>query len=274
MASSGTFGFGLGRGLFLVCGLAGGLLIGFILVPLLDLSLTPSPAELASAARNQDVRQAIALSLGAAALTALFALLLGVPLAYGLARLPPRARAVISAVVDLPLAVPHTVAGIALLMAFGRRGVLGAPAASLFGVQFWGSLAGIVVAMLFVSVPYTVNAARLSFEAIDPRLEQVGRTLGLGPWAVWLRVTLPLARHGILTGLTLTYARAISEFGAVIILAYYPMTAPIQIYTLFLESGLNQSAAAAVLLLAVCLVLFLLFRMLNGWRMASSGAGR
>ena len=268
------FWFGQGRGLFLLCSLAGGLLIAFILVPLLDLSLTPSPTELAGAARDQSVRRAIELSLEAAALTALLALLLGVPFAYGLARLPQGARAAVSAVVDLPLAVPHTVAGMALLMAFGRHGVLGAPAESLLGLKFWGSLAGVVVAMLFVSVPYTINAARLSFEAVDPRLEQVARTLGLGPWATWRRVTLPLARRGILTGLTLTYARAISEFGAVIFLAYYPMTAPVQLYTLFLEAGLGQSAAAAVLLLIVCLVLFILFRVLTGSRLVTSGAGR
>ena len=217
---------------------------------------------LAEAAKDADLRAAITLSLEAAALTALLAGLLGVPLAYGLARSTSRAKPIIAAVVDLPLAVPHTIAGIALLMTFGRRGPLGAPAATLLGVQFWGTLWGIVAAMLFVSLPYTINAARIAIEAIDPRLEWVARTLGLGPWATWLRITLPLARRGILTGLTLTFARSISEFGAIIILAYYPMTAPVQIYTLFLRFGVDQAAAGSVLLLAICLGLFVLFRAL------------
>ena len=116
--------------------------------------------------------------------------------------------------------------------------------------------------MLFVSAPYTVNAARIGFEAVDPRLEKIARTLGLGPWRTFLRITLPLARRSIMTGVTLTYARSISEFGAVIILVYYPMTAPVKIYELFLRFGLDQAAGAAVLLLIVSLALFVLLRTL------------
>ena len=244
----------------LSCWLLGSMLIAFVIVPLLDLAGEPSLASLAGALRDTELRQAIVLSLTASFITALLAGVLGVPLAYALARSASRAKSVITAVIDLPLAVPHTVAGIALLMAFGRRGIFGAPAAAVFHLQFWGTLGGIVVGMLFVSVPYTVNAARIAIEAIDPRLEQVARTLGLGPWTTWLRVTLPLARRGILTGLTLTYARAISEFGAVVILSYYPMTAPVQIYTMFLRFGIDQAAAASVLLLVICLGLFVLLR--------------
>jgi molybdate/tungstate transport system permease protein len=262
------------RGLFLCCWLAGSLLVGFVVLPLLALALTPSAASLVAAARTPDLRAALWLSVLGSFLTALAAALLGVPLAYGLARTRFRGRSVIAALIDLPLAVPHTVAGIALLMVFGREGVLGAPAAALFGIRFWGTLWGIVAAMLFVSVPYTVNAARIGFEAVDPRLEQVARTLGLGPWAAWARVSLPLARHSILTGLTLTFARAISEFGAVVILVYYPMTAPVRIYTLFLRYGLDEAAAAAVLLLALCLALFVLFRALAYGRAVDAGAGR
>ena len=172
-------------------------------------------------------------------------------------------KGVIEALIDLPLAVPHTVAGIALLMVFGRQGVLGAPLEALVGLKFWGTLAGIVVAMLFVSAPYTVNAARIGFDAVDPRLEKIARTLGLNPWRTFWRITLPLARRGIMTGVTLTYARSISEFGAVVILVYYPMTAPVKIYELFLRFGLDQAASAAVLLLFVSLALFLLLRALS-----------
>lgn len=248
------------RSVLLLCWLIGGLLGAFIVLPLLAIAAAPGLAGLAEAAQTSDMWQALELSIEAAFASAVIAGVAGVPLAYLLARAAFPGKGLAAAIVDLPLAVPHTVAGIALLLVLGRRGIIGAPALSLLGLKFWGNFAGIVAAMLFVSVPYTVNAARIGFEAIDPRLEMIARTLGMGPWQSWLRVSLPLARRSILTGLTLTYARSISEFGAVIILAYYPMTAPVQIYTLFVRFGLDQAAAAAVLLLAVSLALFILFR--------------
>jgi molybdate/tungstate transport system permease protein len=244
----------------LVCWLVGSVLLAIIVLPLARLALQPSLADLAAAARDTEVREALWLSLAGAFLAALVSALLGVPLAYVLARGRFRGRGFVAALVDLPLSVPHTVAGIALLMVFGRRGILGEPAAALVGLRFWATLAGIVVAMLFVAAPYTVNSARIGLEAVDPRLEMVARTLGLGPWRVWFRITLPLAWHGIATGLTLTFARAISEFAAVSILVYYPMTAPVKIYELFLRFGLDEAASAAVLLLAMSLLLFVLFR--------------
>jgi molybdate/tungstate transport system permease protein len=238
----------------------GGLFVAFILLPLIVLGTTPAPASLARVAGMVEFRDALALSLEAAFLTALIAALIGVPLAYLLARSAFPGKSIVAAIIDLPLAVPHTVAGIALLMVFGRAGMLGAPANAIFGLKFWGTIAGVVVAMLFVAAPYTVNAARIGFEALDPRLEKIARTLGLGPWRTLWRVSLPLAWRSIMTGITLTYARAISEFGAVVILVYYPMTAPVQIYELFLRFGLDDASAAAVLLLTVSLALFILFR--------------
>lgn len=260
--------------LLLVFWLFGGLLLGFILLPLLRLALSETPEALARVAAMGDVRHAILLSLEAALIAALFSGLLGVPLAYLLARARFPGKAVVAAAVDLPLAVPHTVAGIALLFVLGRQGIIGAPALALFGLSFWGTLAGIVAAMLFVSIPYTVNAARIGFEAVDPRLEMTARSMGLGPWSVLRHITLPLARRGIITGLTLSYARAISEFGAVIILAYRPMTAPVMIYEFFLRFGLDDAAAMSVLLLAISLLLFILLRALAFGRLAAPGAGR
>jgi len=244
----------------LVFWLLGGVLLAIIALPLMRLALEPSLAGLLAAARDVDVRAALWLSLAGAFLAAIVSALFGVPLAYILARGRFRGRGLVAAIIDLPLSVPHTVAGIALLMVFGRRGIIGEPAEALLGLRFWSTLAGVVVAMVFVAAPYTVNSARIGFEAVDPRLEMVARTLGLGPWSVLRRITLPLAWHGIATGLTLTFARGISEFTAVAILVYYPMTAPVKIYELFLRFGLNEAAAAAVLLLALSLGLFVLFR--------------
>ena len=258
--------------LLLAFWLLGSLLLGFILLPLLRLAASQSGASLTRIAAMADVRQAIGLSLEGALLAATFSALLGVPLAYLLARARFPGRAVVAAVVDLPLAVPHTVAGIALLFVLGRQGILGEPLAAV-GLRFWGTLAGIVAAMLFVSLPYTVNAARIGFEAVDPRLEMTARTLGLGPWQVLRHISLPLARRSIMTGLTLTYARALSEFGAVVVLVYHPMTAPVMIYELFLRFGLDEAAGMSVLLLAISLALFILLRALAFGR-APAGQGR
>ncbi|HZB91842.1 MAG TPA: ABC transporter permease [Stellaceae bacterium] len=265
---------GEARSLFLVLWLFGGALLAFILLPLLRLAASQTLGSLAHVAAMAEVRRAITLSLEAALITALLAALFGVPLAYLLARARFRGRALVAAVIDLPLAVPHTVAGIALLFVLGRQGILGAPLGALLGLRFWGTLAGIVAAMLFVSIPYTVNAARIGFEAVDPRLEMTARTLGLGPWQVLRHVSLPLAWRSIMTGLTLTYARAISEFGAVVILVYHPMTAPVKIYELFLRFGLDEAAGMAVLLLLLSLALFILLRALAFGRTAPPGHGR
>ncbi len=254
--------------------LAGGLLLAFILLPILELFAVQTAGTILRVARQVDVRDALALSVVASLLTAVVAAVFGVPFALLLARAEFVGKSALAAIVDLPLTVPHTVAGIALLMVFGRQGVLGAPIGSLIGLRFWGTLAGIVVAMLFVSVPYTVNAARIAFENVDPRLEMVARTLGMGPLQVLARVTLPLAWRGIATGLTLTFARSISEFGAVVILVYYPMTAPVLIYEMFLRYGLENASAAAALLLLVSLVLFVLFRHVAYGSRRPVGGGR
>lgn len=249
------------RWLLFLFTLFGGLLLALILIPLLRMYTTQTPAGIMRVAGMEDVMSSIGLSLEAAFITALIAGVFGVPLAYILSRTSFPGKRVVEALVDLPLTVPHTVVGIALLYVFGRRGILGAPIAELTGLKFWGTLGGIVIAMLFVSVPYTVNSARIGFDGVDPRLEKVARTLGAGPWGVFVRVTLPLALRGILTGLMLTYARSISEFGAVIILSYYPMTAPVKIYDLFLQTGLSDSSAMAVLFLTIALILFIILRM-------------
>jgi molybdate/tungstate transport system permease protein len=246
--------------------LLGGLLLAFIVLPIVRLVTTSSVGSLRQAAETAAIRDATLLSLQAAAITAGIATFFGVPLAYLLARGTFRGRGLVQAVVDLPLVVPHTVAGIALLFLLGRTGWVGGPATHL-GVSFYGSQWGIVAAMLFVSCPFAVNSARVAFETIDPRLERAARSLGATPWHAFRRVTLPLGLRGVLTGAVLVYARSISEFGAVVIIAYYPATAPVQIYNLFLQTGLTASASAAVVLLIVALSTFLVFRTLASGRL-------
>jgi len=259
----------LNRLAFALLWLPGSILLLFILLPLIRMAWAQSWQSLRSVAAMPDVRSSIWLSVEMAAVTAMIAAVLGTPLAYFLARRDGWFKRILEAVVDLPLAVPHTIAGIALLFVFGRRGPIGALFAPL-GWEFWGTQAGIVAAMLFVSVPFMVNSARLGFAAVDPRLEKVARTLGASALEAFYRVDLPLAWRGILTGAVLTYARSISEMGAVMVIAYYPMTAPVKIYDLYLQTGLLQSSAAAVLLLVVTLSTFLALRALIDAKLRSA----
>ncbi|HYM14087.1 MAG TPA: ABC transporter permease [Dehalococcoidia bacterium] len=239
----------------------GGLLVAFIMLPLVRLTLATSPGELVDAGQRSDVRAAIRLSLQDAAVTAVVAAFLGVPLAFILSRSVFPGQRFVEAIVDLPLAVPHSVVGIALLFVFGRRGWIGAPADHI-GISFFGTQWGIVAGMLFVSAPFMVGSVRVALDAIDPRIERAARSLGATRAYAFRRVTLPLAARGIMTGLVLTYARSISEFGAIVILAYYPMTAPVKAYDLYLQNGLDASAAVSVLLLIVTLSTFVVFRAL------------
>ena len=246
--------------------LCGGLLIAFVVLPLVRLLTAVPVSALRSAAANAEIRDALTRSLVDASITAVIATVLGAPLGYLLARRAFPGRAVVEAVVDLPLAVPHTVAGIALLLVYGRAGWIGSPASNL-GVSFYGADAGIIVAMLFVSAPFAVDSAKVAFGSLDPGLEKAARSLGARPSYTFRRVTLPLAYRGVLAGGVLVYARSISEFGALAILAYYPVTAPVEIYNLFLRGGLTDAAAASVLLLIVTLATFLVLRVLVGGRL-------
>jgi len=241
--------------------LASGLLLAFIVLPLLRLATTSGWTSLTTAASQAEIRDAILLSMKDAAFTAVIAMVLSTPLAYLLAQKRLPAADIVQALVDLPLAVPHTVAGIALLFLLGRRGWIGAPASHI-GVSFYGSQWGIIAAMLFVSVPFAVNSARLAFEAIDPTLVGAARSLGATRTRTFTTIVLPLSLRGIVSGAVLVYARALAEFGAVVIIAYYPVTAPVEIYDLFLRTGLYQAAATSVLLLSVALAIFVVLRTL------------
>lgn len=246
--------------------LLGTIFLASIVLPLAVLSINAlsAPGELAHVASDTEAQSAVWLSLEAAMLTAVIAGLFGIPLAWLLARVEFPGKGLIQALVDVPLTVPHVVAGIAVLFVYGRRGLIGGPLHDLFGLSFWGSMPGIVVAMLFVSAPFTVSAARLALEAVDPQLERAARSLGAGPWRVLWSVVLPLSWRGLLTAMTLGYARAVSEFGSVVIIAYYPMTAPVKIYDLFLRFGLPESLALSFIVLVISLLIFIALRVLAG----------
>ncbi|MBN1629966.1 MAG: ABC transporter permease, partial [Thermoleophilia bacterium] len=187
------------------------------------------------------------------------ALVLGVPLAYLLARREFPGKNIVEGIIDLPIIIPHTAAGVALIMVFGRRGLLGEPLAQA-GLFFTENFAGIVVAMLFVSLPLLVDTARETFALVDRRLEGVARTLGATPWSAFRRVTLPLAWRGIGAGAVMMWARGISEFGAVVLLAYNPKTISVLIYERFGAFGLDAAVPVTALLLILALVILVVVR--------------
>ena len=221
--------------------IAAGVALMFLAGPLVKLVVTSTPHGLAASFTDPAVLSAIGLSVVAATWATVLGAIVGLPLGFVLARREFTGKPLIEGLVDLPIVIPHPIAGIALLFVFGRRFFVGR-AFSIFGIHFAGAVPGIVIAMLFVSAPFLINAARDGFRAVDPRLEGVARTLGRGPWRVFFGVTVPLARGSLVSGAVMMWARALSEFGAVVVLAYYPMTAPVKIYELFLRFGLDEAA--------------------------------
>jgi molybdate/tungstate transport system permease protein len=235
------------------------LLLLFIVVPLVATIFASSPGEFAEGVGDKGVLRSLWITFLAALIATVIALVLGVPLAYLMARREFPGKNLVQGLIDLPLIIPHTAAGVALLMVFGRRGLLGEPFASV-GVYFTENLAGIVVAMLFVSLPLLVDTAREAFATVDRRLEGVARTLGASPWSAFRRVSLPLAWRGIVAGSVLMWARGISEFGAVVILAYNPKTVSVLIYERFAGFGLSSALPVTTLLLILALVILALTR--------------
>ncbi len=178
---------------------AGSLLLLFVLLPLLVTLLTTPASALWAVLSDAQVLSALGLTFAAGAWATLLALLTGVPLAYLLARFDFPGKRWVEGLINLPIVIPHTAVGIALLMVFGRRTLLGRGFA-VVGLEFTDTTAGIVVAMLFVSVPFLVNAAREAFELVDPELERMAETQGASRWQAFRYVTLPLAARGILAG--------------------------------------------------------------------------
>ena len=246
--------------------LLGSCLLLFIVAPLVGLMLSTSTASLSQALTDVEVIDSIKLTLGAGLAASAVCTVFGVPLAYILARRSFPGRSLVLAIIDLPIIIPHSAAGIALLTVLGRNGWPGS-LLDQWGISVVGRASGVAVAMAFVSLPFLVNAAREGFSAVPERLEKVARTLGASPARVFFTISLPMAWRAITSGFVLMWGRGISEFGAVIIIAYYPMTTPVLVYQRFNDHGLQSAEAVAVILLAVCVTLFAALRLVSRpWR--------
>ncbi|MEP7226767.1 MAG: ABC transporter permease [Gemmatimonadales bacterium] len=245
-----------------ILGALGACLVLFIVGPLLRLLFFASPESLGAALRDTELRDSIVLTVFTASVATVIAALFGVPLAYLLARRTFPGRRLVQGLIELPVVVPHPVAGIALLLFLGRRSEVGGALAH-FGLEFVSHVPGIVAAMLFVSAPILVSGAREAFRSVDPQLERVARTLGDTGWGAFRRVTLPLAGRGVLAGSILAWSRSVSEFGSIVILTYNPKVASIYIFDRFTAFGLQAAVPAAVILLLVALTVLIVVRVLQ-----------
>jgi len=242
------------------CGLV---IMAFIILPLIEMMTAPSLAMLKATIKDKDVLRSIWLSIYAAGLASLISFSLGTPLAYLLARSDFRGKRLVEGIIDLPIVIPHPVVGIAILGVAGKNHWIGQLLGEL-GIRIMGSVTGIVIVLTFVGMPFYLNSAKNGFEAISPRLEKVSRSLGASMFSTFLRITFPLAWRSMLIGIIMCCARAISEFGAVIVIAYHPMVASVMIYERFEAYGLKYSQPVAVCLVSICLALFLILRILTG----------
>ncbi len=238
----------------------------FILLPLIRLVFFLNPSTI-SVIKDKSVLISLWNSISLSLATAGIALVVGIPTAFLMSKeMFGKFEKIVETLVDLPLAIPHTVVGIALLFIIGRKGIIGSIFYNSFGFKMTGTRLAIVLAMLFVSLPYTVSSAREGFKKVEPSLVKSAMTLGAPMSSIFKDIYLPLSKSAIFSGFMLTWARSISEFGAVVILAYYPMTAPVKIYDAFTQYSLNTSAAIAAYLLLICLAIFLTLRFSLGER--------
>lgn len=238
------------------------LVLMFILAPLAGLFLHTGAQQFFETAVDKEVLRSIWLTLWVSfAGTFLFAAG-AIPLAWVLARKNFPLKNVVQGIIDLPVVLPHTAAGIALLGFISRDGFLG-KAASSIGLDLVNHPSGIALAMAFVSLPYLINSARDGFAAVPERLEKAALNLGASQSRVFFTISLPLAWRSVVSGFVMMFARGMSEFGAVVIIAYHPMIAPVLIYERFSSYGLSYARPASVLFILVALVVFIGLRMVS-----------
>lgn len=234
----------------------------FITVPLVSLFTRISVQDLLAALTSQAAMSALMLSAVTALVSTVVVVIFGTPLAYINARVKYPGRNIVDTLTDLPIVLPPTVAGLALLMAFGANGLIG-QYFSVFGVKIAFTTAAVIIAQIFVSSPFYIRQARSSFEAVDVEYEYASRTLGAGVFSTFFRVTLPLAASSLLSGIIMTFARALGEFGATMMFAgnlpEKTQTMPLAIYS-ELQSDMAVSVALAIVLVVFSFAIILIVK--------------
>jgi molybdate transport system permease protein len=255
-----------------VLGVAAVVALVFLLLPLVAVFLRVSPGDLVAQLGSRVAIDAIVVTLKANAIAQVLILLVGTPAAYLVARWRSRGRALVVTLIELPLVLPPAVAGIALLAAFGRLGLLGGTFEAL-GISIGFTQTAVVLAVTYVASPFYLRQAIAAFEALDQALLDASRTLGAGPARTFFRIALPLAGRGLAAGAALAFARGIGEFGATIMFAGslqgVTQTLPLAIYAQF-DVNFDIALALGALLVIVSAAILLAAKLLPPWTRSTS----
>ena len=237
--------------------------VAFVTLPFVALLQRAPWSSLGELLGRDVVVDALRLSVTTALAATAVSVVLGVPLAWVLARVAFPGRAVVRALVALPMVLPPVVGGVALLFALGRRGLVGGPLHDATGLLLPYSTWGVVVANTFVAMPFLVLTVEAGLRSVDRRQEEVAETLGAGPWTVFRRVTLPLALPSVAAGAVVCWARALGEFGATVTFAGNlqgrTQTVPLAVF-LALETDRGAAVALSLVLVAVSLAVLVVLR--------------
>jgi len=233
----------------------------FLFIPLAKMIFGSDLSMLLETLKEKDVVGSIWLTMKVSLMATFFVIITGLPVAFVIARYNFFGKSFVEALIDIPTMIPHTAAGIALLMVFGQGSI--SDGFESIGVEFIDTELGIMIAMMFLSSTYLINGAKEGFKKVDVKLEKVARTLGANPFQVFLRISVPNARKDIVNGALMMWGRGLGEFGAVVILVYHPMTAPVLIYDRFTSYGLAHSAPVATIMIVISIVIFLSVRFVN-----------
>lgn len=246
--------------------------LGFVALPCAGLLLRVHTAQIWSGLWSDVAREALLLTLKTSVAATVVCVLAGTPVAFLLARMEIPGKRVVDATLQLPLVLPPVVAGVGLLLAFGRNGLLGR-SLGVLGIEIPFTTAAVVMAQVFMAMPFYVQAARAGIEGVPRSVEEASRTLGASDSATFFRVTIPLSRHALLSGMLLCWGRAVGEFGATIMFAGnmrgVTRTMPLAILTA-MQENVDAAAALSVLLLAFSAVIFVGAR----WALGGTGAAR
>jgi len=239
--------------------LLSGLMLMFLIAPIIGLFASVNFPTLHETIKDNQVADSIGLTLSTAAITTLIFSILAIPTAYFLARKKFIGKNFLLGMINIPIVIPHSAAGIALLGIISRQTMVGQFAQKI-GIPLLDSPIAIGLAMSFVSVPYLINTAREGFAGIPVRYEQQAKLMGASSTDVFFRISLPLNWRYILNGIIQMFARGMSEFGAVVIVSYHPTTTPVLIYERFTSYGLTYAQPIAVIFITICLIVFVLLR--------------
>ena len=246
--------------------------LAFLVLPIVAIFVRISPAELVDQLSNPVVKDAFVVSLKTSAIAQTLIVLFGTPAAFLLASRRFRGHSLAVTLVELPLVLPPAVAGIGLLAAFGRMGLLGSSLGA-FGITIPFTQSAVTIAVAYVASPLYIRQAIAAFEATDPNLAAASRTLGAGPARTFFRVVLPLARGGLIAGLALSFARGLGEFGATIMFAgslqKVTQTLPLAIYAEF-DQDFDATLAMSAVLILFSIVLLAALRIGLTWQRSSS----